>query len=523
MCTLLVPPRSARHRGVEHVRFDRGSRRIRDHRPQQLPQPALPQVPGRCRAHLDGESGERTLVRALNPRLCHDWCLDSRLRDNVKLMGIACCRSSKTARCSEIAYQNKAVLCDLLFDASAETHRRPAAERRRFPHLARSVAEMTEPQPEAPKSAVPAAIKAATTDAEFSGQTLSEGDRRARGAYCNAEEGVPMGIGRDFSEAIIREHLHRPLAGDIVLMGRQTVYLAPHELVEVLADHGRTPCISDFELDRETLFRRASHADRPLVSDRAFFAALGIPRIKALDHTAYEGAEIIHDLTKPLPYDLHGIADVVIDGSTLDNCFDPALTMRTYTQLLRPNGRLMAINGWSRHHDPYIMPSPLWYLDYCAINGFADCKVYIVTYLQGGAAVFTIDTSWLLDRNRKVRTFTAPGETAVILAAEKGVESTGHLAPVQQQYRPALDWSAYRRAIKRFASSGRPPLSRSRGPWHDFEVPAGHLYIDRDYRLRPLDSVLPGPLARRYFRSLPQLRTTRRIPLRRAASQAGRR
>ena len=47
-----------------------------------------------------------------------------------------------------------------------------------------------------------------------------------------------MGIMRDLAEAIIHEHTFRPLTGDVVTMGRQTVYLTPQQATDLVADHG---------------------------------------------------------------------------------------------------------------------------------------------------------------------------------------------------------------------------------------------------------------------------------------------
>jgi hypothetical protein len=45
--------------------------RPHDHRLQQLPQPALPQVPGDRGAHMDGGAGDRAAARALFPHCLH--------------------------------------------------------------------------------------------------------------------------------------------------------------------------------------------------------------------------------------------------------------------------------------------------------------------------------------------------------------------------------------------------------------------------------------------------------------------
>ena len=39
--------------------------------------------------------------------------------------------------------------------------------------------------------------------------------------------------------------------------------------------------------------------------------------------------------------------DFVVDGSTLDNTFNPAQTLRNFAELLRPGGRLLTINAFS--------------------------------------------------------------------------------------------------------------------------------------------------------------------------------
>ena len=106
-----------------------------------------------------------------------------------------------------------------------------------------------------------------------------------------------------------------------------------------------------------------------IVTDRSIFHALGIGNVKALDASAYEGAEVVHDLNRPLPDHLKATADFIVDGSTLDNVFDPAMTLRNYAQLLRPGGRLLAINTLNNRQCAFTICSPDWSLDYFVENG----------------------------------------------------------------------------------------------------------------------------------------------------------
>ena len=80
---------------------------------QHLPQPPLPEVPGRRGAPVDGGARGRTAPDPLLPRRLH-----------------------ATAAIGDIAYQNKAVIYDLLFKASSETHThdRGRPEAPRCPH-----------------------------------------------------------------------------------------------------------------------------------------------------------------------------------------------------------------------------------------------------------------------------------------------------------------------------------------------------------------------------------------------------
>jgi hypothetical protein len=292
-----------------------------------------------------------------------------------------------------------------------------------------------------------------------------------------------MGIGRDFAEAIIREHSFMPLAGDVVTIGRQTIYLPPGEAVDLARDHGVLAGALDevaLALDRTTVNRTS---ERPLISDAAFFALLGVKNVRVVDQSNYEGAEIIHDLSLSIPAGLEGCADVIIDGSSLDNIFDPVTALTNYARMLRPGGRLLAINAWTPHPTAYVLASPLWLLDYFVANAWADCKVYLLGLESDVAAnVFYCDPSCLMERGRPSPNLTLGCEMTTILVAEKGPASTTHRRPIQHNYRSAEDWAGYRQNLGAFALAARPHIVRSRGPLAFDAVPAGHLYIDRYYQ-----------------------------------------
>ncbi len=47
-----------------------------------------------------------------------------------------------------------------------------------------------------------------------------------------------MGLIREVIESIYREHLHRAIDGDVLLIGRQTIYNSPSEVLELISSFG---------------------------------------------------------------------------------------------------------------------------------------------------------------------------------------------------------------------------------------------------------------------------------------------
>jgi len=302
-----------------------------------------------------------------------------------------------------------------------------------------------------------------------------------------------MGIESHFVEALIREAQYQPIGGDVILIGRQTVYFSPDAILNLLKQHGIDTAKyvpSELETSGTSNVDLREFANQKLITDRQLFRLLGVPNVLALDHSDYEGAEIIHDLTRPIPDRLKGSADFIADGSTLDNVFDPVTVITNFSDMLRPGGRLIMANMFSNHFEPYVILPPLWYLDYFTMNGFADCKVYIIVYgkdvdtIGEPAEVFTINLDMLIDPDRRITPFFAYRIMAAIVFAEKGVKSTSHLRPIQQHYRSAKDWLTYRANLASIRQNPRPHLVRSRGPISLQDVRGGHLFMADDFSAR---------------------------------------
>jgi SAM-dependent methyltransferase len=301
-----------------------------------------------------------------------------------------------------------------------------------------------------------------------------------------------------FTEAVIREHIYRPIVGDVLMIGRQTVYHTPEQILDLFHRHGVDTgelAPGDIEIDRNTLNRSAASPETDFISDAALFRLMGIDRVMALDHSDYEGAEIVADLNMPL--EISARADFIIDGSTLDNIFNPAQGLRNYAQLLRPGGRLLSANVYTSRFSPYSIVTPLWLLDYFVINGFVDCRVYITVTTPDSLDVFTINLDDLIDSARSVSTFVSPYEMSTMVFAEKGPQSTSEKFPSQQHYRSADEWKLFRRNLEIIRGNPRPHLLRSTGDITFADVAGGHLFVSSDFSARDPQTEINRTKARR--------------------------
>jgi hypothetical protein len=268
-----------------------------------------------------------------------------------------------------------------------------------------------------------------------------------------------MAIAPYVAEAIIREHKYRAIRGDVLLLGRQTMQFSPQHAADMVRAVGLVPAElpdDDSVIDRQTW---RSEGQR-FIRDDAFFRLLGVPATRALDHSGYEGADIIHDLNRPIPDRLENTADFILDGSTLDNLFSPSTAIHSVARMLRPGGRFLSVNMQSFHSDSYSLTNPYWYLDFFTVNGFADCRVYATTHGDAGELnVYAVDAT-----ARRDRAFRPLDVTGVLVFTEKGADSTWQAIPSQRYYSAADEIEKRVAAGVRFAASGRPELLRSIRP-----------------------------------------------------------
>lgn len=126
-----------------------------------------------------------------------------------------------------------------------------------------------------------------------------------------------------------------------VILGRQKLSLRGHRMrrfLKLAVGHGLG--LTEAELQQDDGFTET------------FFGKIGYPQMAALDFTAAEGAEIIHDLNLPLPDQHKEQFDLVIDGGTTEHIFYIGQALDTCHALLKPGGVMMSFvscDGWFGH------------------------------------------------------------------------------------------------------------------------------------------------------------------------------
>lgn len=121
-----------------------------------------------------------------------------------------------------------------------------------------------------------------------------------------------------------------------------------------------------------------SQKERTYADD--FFLGLGAAPLEVMDASAYEGAQLIHDLNDPVRQDLKSTYDTVIDIGTLEHVFNYPVAIRTCMELVKPGGNLILITPWNNlpGHGLYQFSPELFYSVLSAQNGYQIERMMIV-------------------------------------------------------------------------------------------------------------------------------------------------
>lgn len=117
---------------------------------------------------------------------------------------------------------------------------------------------------------------------------------------------------------------------------------------------------------------RSNPCNRNSVPFREFFAIWGLENIQVMDIDDYEGANHLFDLNeRDCPRYLYSNFDLIVDGGTLEHCFNLSNALKSIGTMLRDNGVVFHSNPANLMLDHgFFQISPTLYSDYYQSAGF---------------------------------------------------------------------------------------------------------------------------------------------------------
>lgn len=257
---------------------------------------------------------------------------------------------------------------------------------------------------------------------------------------------------------IVREHLYKPIRGTVLTLGNQMIAMSYRQVIELLQQEGYVVPDHILEETAATQDQKTRYGkETTFINDKVFFSLLGIKVLHAMDVSNYEGADIVHDLNKPIPETLYEQFDFIIDGGTFDHLFDVRTGFENVVKMLKTGGRVFQWNAASNFTGAaYLSFGPDIFYDYYVLNRFVDCKVYVaeVDSISQGESwdFYEFEGSDYYAHLRSSRI------QMIVVLAEKGPSSTWDKMPVQAKYRDEFLWEPYRASKQTIQQSGRKPF-----------------------------------------------------------------
>jgi hypothetical protein len=152
-----------------------------------------------------------------------------------------------------------------------------------------------------------------------------------------------MGIPNIVMQALIREKARKPFSGKAFLLGRQTMEATPEQAMGMFSALNVPSAVievSQLGIDTTTFWALHNPTART-IRDVDFFRMLGVIETLAIDVSNFEGADIVQDLNQPISPELEASCGLLVDGSLLDNIFNPTTGLKNIARLLEPGGTVL--------------------------------------------------------------------------------------------------------------------------------------------------------------------------------------
>ncbi len=172
--------------------------------------------------------------------------------------------------------------------------------------------------------------------------------------------------------------LEGPPVRSVLTLGKQDLLAAPERLELILRQHDLWPPSAETPSFKKAMKRSPWRAAE-------LFRWMGAKEVKACDASAYEGADVIHDLNEPLPPSLEEQFDLVIDGGTLEHVFNLPVALSNCMRAVRAGGRLILFTPANNYcgHGFYQFSPELFWRTLSEPNGFKIERMHAMVDSEG--------------------------------------------------------------------------------------------------------------------------------------------
>ena len=136
-----------------------------------------------------------------------------------------------------------------------------------------------------------------------------------------------MGVDLNCAQLLLRAKKNGASFERMATLGRQGLHANRPALISILRNAGYQ---LSADIERKLL-------DAATVYAEEFFRLLGAKQITAIDASDYEGAQVVHDMNRPIPDSLADSFDLVLDGETLEHVFNFPTGIQNAMQMVAPN------------------------------------------------------------------------------------------------------------------------------------------------------------------------------------------
>lgn len=172
----------------------------------------------------------------------------------------------------------------------------------------------------------------------------------------------------DFLATQLLPHVKR--RGSVVSLSRVSIFSPPAAVKRYLEASGFHAWLDRVQWE--------GHRGR--LTTRDLFLAFGFERYDDIDIDAEEGCTITHDLNRPVPAELHGRYDLVLEMGTLEHIFDIRAVFESVIRMLKVGGVAFHFSPVDWFNHGFYNFSFTLFNDVYRVNGFDDMAFYIVAF-----------------------------------------------------------------------------------------------------------------------------------------------